>query len=256
MERAFKGVWIPKEVWLSKDLSLQEKVFLAEIDSLDNDKGCYASNKYFADFFGLSRGRCSQVISGLEKKGIIKIQLIYGDNGNVEKRIIRVVSKLNTPIKYPKGGIKDIKDPYLGNEQENNTSANNTLNIKTKEDERDPVVELLIKNKIVHENGIPYTLLDDLNDITDNFNFDNPDEMIIEAIKDATRGNGKTWKFVYNKLNLWFKFGIKNKADLERHKEVEQSEGSRRGNAGNQGAGTSYEQALQEVERARKSFNR
>ena len=53
MQRDFKGIWIPKELWILKDLSLLEKVMLIEIDSLDNENGCYASNDYFADFFGL-----------------------------------------------------------------------------------------------------------------------------------------------------------------------------------------------------------
>ena len=30
-KRAFRGIWIPKEIWLSKDLTLQEKVFIVEI---------------------------------------------------------------------------------------------------------------------------------------------------------------------------------------------------------------------------------
>ena len=45
--RDFKGVWIPKEIWLNTDLSIIEKVLLVEIDSLDNsDRGCFASNEY------------------------------------------------------------------------------------------------------------------------------------------------------------------------------------------------------------------
>ncbi len=35
--RAFKGIWIPKEIWLTDDLSTLEKVFLSEIDSLANN---------------------------------------------------------------------------------------------------------------------------------------------------------------------------------------------------------------------------
>ena len=35
MNRDFKGVWIPKEVWLDDKLSWMEKLFLVEIDSLD-----------------------------------------------------------------------------------------------------------------------------------------------------------------------------------------------------------------------------
>ena len=34
-ERDFKGIWIPKEIWLSEQLSLVEKVLFVEIHSLD-----------------------------------------------------------------------------------------------------------------------------------------------------------------------------------------------------------------------------
>jgi len=37
MKRDFKGIWIPKEIWLNENLTLQEKVFLVEIESLDNE---------------------------------------------------------------------------------------------------------------------------------------------------------------------------------------------------------------------------
>ena len=71
--RDFKGIWIPKEIWLNKDLKLIEKIFLVEIDSLDNEVGCFASNKYFAEFFNISKGRCSQIINKLQEKGLILI---------------------------------------------------------------------------------------------------------------------------------------------------------------------------------------
>ena len=74
MNRDFKGIWIPKEIWLNKELKLIEKCFLVEIDSLDNDDGCFASNGYFAEFFGISKGRCSQIIKSLEEKKMIKVK--------------------------------------------------------------------------------------------------------------------------------------------------------------------------------------
>ena len=70
-ERDFKGVWIPKEIWLSKNLTLQEKVMLVEIDSLDNEKGCFATNQYFADFFDISKTRVSLILKSLIEKGYI-----------------------------------------------------------------------------------------------------------------------------------------------------------------------------------------
>lgn len=88
--RDFKGIWIPKEIWLAEDLSTLEKVFLAEIDSLDGAEGCYASNDYFAEFFNLSKDRCSDVISSLQKKK--RIQVILNKIAqNKDRRIIRGV---------------------------------------------------------------------------------------------------------------------------------------------------------------------
>jgi hypothetical protein len=77
-ERDFKGVWIPKHLWLNPDLSPIEKLFLAEIDSLDNDpkKGCFASNEYFGEFFQISEGRAANIISSLRKRGYI-IQVFF-----------------------------------------------------------------------------------------------------------------------------------------------------------------------------------
>ena len=76
-DRNFKGIWIPKEIWLSSELTLQEKVFLVEIDSLDNEEGCFAGNQYFSDFFGVSKVRVSEVINSLVKKGYITSKIIY-----------------------------------------------------------------------------------------------------------------------------------------------------------------------------------
>lgn len=260
MKRAFKGVWIPKEIWLSKELTLQEKVFLAEIDSLDNDNGCFASNKYFAEFFGLTKGRCSQIINSLEEKGFITISYLYGENKSVEKRVIKVVNKLNTPSKFSKGGSKNTKDPYLENDKDNNPSINNPTNIKRNEDETDPIINLLIENKIIHPAGITQTLVDDLNDITNEFGFKNPEEMIAEAVKDSVRGNGRTWKFVYNKLNLWRKQGIKTLSELKTYLEGEINGGRvhshRNNNTRSSKTSASYEQALREADLARRAFNR
>ena len=88
LNRNFKGIWIPKEIWLSEDLTLQEKVFLVEIESLDNEEGCYANNQYFAKFFGLSKTRVSLVIKSLIQKGFIK-STILTELGN--KRILNTL---------------------------------------------------------------------------------------------------------------------------------------------------------------------
>lgn len=134
--RDFKGIWISKEIWLSKELSLQEKVFLVEIDSLDNEKGCFASNNYFAEFFQLSRNRCSEIISSLEKKGFITIKLIKEPNKkNIQKRIIKVVEKSTRGSRETDPPSRDPEKGWSENREDNNTSNNNTNN-NTKEREK------------------------------------------------------------------------------------------------------------------------
>src|SRR5690554_5267342 len=121
VKRGFKGVWIPREIWLNEELTIMEKLFLVEIDSLDNDDGCFASNAHFADLFGISKGRCSQIIKEMERKKYISIS--YEKNGKeISKRIIKVFRKLNRGVKKTKGGC-------LENAQGSNTVINNTKSI-------------------------------------------------------------------------------------------------------------------------------
>lgn len=87
-ERDFKGVWIPREIWLSEELSLMEKVLFVEIHSLDNERGCFASNKYFADFFGISDRQIRTYIGSLKEKGFVTVTI-----KNRNERVIRTAGK-------------------------------------------------------------------------------------------------------------------------------------------------------------------
>lgn len=119
--RAFNGIWIPAKYWLDEDLTIVEADFIAEIESLDGDNGCYASNNYFADFFGITAGRVSQIINSLKDRGYLTIS--YNKKGKqVVSRVIRVVNKLNEGSKNIKEPIKKTKEGYLENAEENNTS--------------------------------------------------------------------------------------------------------------------------------------
>jgi DNA-binding MarR family transcriptional regulator len=87
-KRDFKGVWIPKEIWLSGQLSPMEKVLFVEISSLDNERGCFASNKYLSEFFGIHPRRIAAHVSSLKAKGFVTITV-----QNQNERVIRVVEK-------------------------------------------------------------------------------------------------------------------------------------------------------------------
>lgn len=140
MDRNFKGIWIPKEIWLSEDLTTLEKILLVEIDSLeDEEKGCFASNKYFADFFKLTNGRISQIINNLNKKKYISIDYQYKGK-EIEKRILRinrppypeVFNKLNRYLENDDRGVKFSKEGYLENAKDNNIYINNIIDNKKK----------------------------------------------------------------------------------------------------------------------------
>ncbi|MER2009052.1 MAG: helix-turn-helix domain-containing protein, partial [Psychrobacillus sp.] len=89
--RRFEGIWIPANIWLSETLTLQEKIFLVEIKSLDNEQGCFASNEHFSKLFQLSKSRCSEVINKLKEKNLIRIQFTYKEGSKqIERRTIRV----------------------------------------------------------------------------------------------------------------------------------------------------------------------
>lgn len=140
-ERDFKGVWIPKHIWLTDDLGWTEKMLLVEIDSLDREHGCFASNEHFAQFFGLSKDRISKMITMLKRKGYISVQLMYkAGTKQVERRVIRV-HRVDEPAidesaytcrQKHHDGIGENTDTAIGeNVEYNNTMLSNTMNNTT-----------------------------------------------------------------------------------------------------------------------------
>ena len=104
MKRDFKGIWIPKEIWLDKNLTYFEKAVYAEIDSLCGDDGCFASNKYFAEFFECSERNVRYAIMHLRDLGLIET-IAY----NGRKRVIRTLRKnISTEEKYFRSERKNI----------------------------------------------------------------------------------------------------------------------------------------------------
>lgn len=92
--RDFKGVWLKKELFLDKSLNPAEMILLAEIDSLNQGEGCYASNEYLGTKIKVSTGRCANIISALKKRGYIEQIRIDG-----RKRWIRVKAEFTNSLK-------------------------------------------------------------------------------------------------------------------------------------------------------------
>ena len=93
MERVFKGVWIPAEIWLNENLTVMEKVLYAEIDSFcGNGKECFCSNAHFAKLLQVSERQVQRLLVSLEKKGIISKRMVYREGcKEIEKRYLKPV---------------------------------------------------------------------------------------------------------------------------------------------------------------------
>ena len=125
MDRDFKGVWIPKEIWLDNRLNALDKIILTEIDSLDKgDEGCYASNQYIAEFCKCSISKVSHSISKL-----IELEYIYVEKFDGRSRVLK--SRLaNFARQLCKISMADLQKMYATNIYTNiNTNTNNNKEI-------------------------------------------------------------------------------------------------------------------------------
>lgn len=72
MERQAKGIWIPIEIWESKELTWNEKILFLEIDSFTSkDKDCFFSNEYIAKLLGVTENSANRILSSLISKGYV-----------------------------------------------------------------------------------------------------------------------------------------------------------------------------------------
>jgi hypothetical protein len=130
--RDFKGVWIPKVIWLAPDLSIIEKCLLVEIDSLDNDpaKGCFASNAFLGKFIGVSEGRCANIISSLKKRGFI--YQVFFDGRNRGLRLYRGFKDEHSFHESVNSDCSNSLERTSRKREHSNTVSNSSKNTKSK----------------------------------------------------------------------------------------------------------------------------
>jgi DNA-binding Lrp family transcriptional regulator len=93
MERKFKGIWIPKNVYLDRTLTWVEKLIFVEINSFhDDDRDCFISNETLAEFFDVTVRHVQRSLKKLKEGGWIKI---VNDKVDGKRYLIPVVSDKN-----------------------------------------------------------------------------------------------------------------------------------------------------------------
>lgn len=159
-DRDFKGIWIPKEIWLDTELNALDKIILAEIDSLDmGERGCYASNKHIAEFCQCSETKVSNSVSKLIKLGYLYVQKFDGRQRELKSRLSnfdrQYYRNCKADLQNLQGGLTKNARQSDGNckaesqnLQESNTDSNtyNKTNNNTKRVNTRTLYEKLISN--------------------------------------------------------------------------------------------------------------
>ncbi|MCM1497246.1 MAG: helix-turn-helix domain-containing protein [Clostridium sp.] len=185
LARDFKGIWIPKEIYLCKELNWTDKIILLEIDSLDNEDHCFAGNEYFADFLGISVVSVSRSINKLINLGFISVVSFDG-------RIRTLQSNLNFSltdmIRQPK---TELKGSLKLNDKANNNINNNTPSdiykyISSPPRKNNPVDKIKIDEVVDYETLFRYW---EQNKQGKKYRSDESRQRMLKKLKELTRNN-------------------------------------------------------------------
>mgnify|MGYP003635455647 CR=1 FL=1 len=108
------------EVRYDNNLKANSKLLYAEITALCNmNAKCFASNRYFANLYGKSKGAISGWIGELVKNGYIKVNYTYKEGSKeIDYRYISIL----------KGGVSVKDNTLLKKTVKNSNTNNNTTN--------------------------------------------------------------------------------------------------------------------------------
>jgi len=104
------GLWIIPEILHNPELSIQEKILLAQVVNLDEHLSCFATNSFFANILNVTKNRVSRIIGKLVDNDFLT-SIIDNDKGN--RRIL-----------IP--NYKRIEETQIAISENNNTPSSNT----------------------------------------------------------------------------------------------------------------------------------
>lgn len=84
--RAFEGVWIPKNLYITSKFSPRTKFLLIEIKSLSKNGACFASDKHFSEFIGVSERMIQKMLKELKEQGYLETEYEYEEDTRAIKR--------------------------------------------------------------------------------------------------------------------------------------------------------------------------
>ena len=124
--KEFKGIWIPYEVLVDKNLNDKEKMIYSMILYLSKENDCTMSNTYISNLLNICNVQASRIINSLKKKGYVKIEIVYKQNSKeiALRKIIPIIEYVNTYKQINDESInKNVKDIINNNKIYNNNSC-------------------------------------------------------------------------------------------------------------------------------------
>ncbi|MGK4135840.1 helix-turn-helix domain-containing protein [Enterococcus hirae] len=211
---------IPANVRYDRNLTANAKLLYGEITALSNEKGyCWASDKYFADLYQVTKTTIQNWLKSLLDHGYISKEIIYREG--TKEILYRYIKIIPYPTQenlrsYP----KDFEKPTQKKLRDNNTFNNTINNTNNMHAERTRISELYQQK--IKPMDTPQNI-----DRVQSFLEDGVAlEVILYAIEISARDGGHTAGYVVKKLNDWQRRGVKTVEDAKLADEAWKAENS------------------------------
>lgn len=148
--KEFKGIWIPYEVLVDKNLNDKEKMIYSMIIYLSKENECVMSNTYISNLLNICNVQASRIVNSLKTKGYIKIEIVYKkESKEIALRKIMPINKyVNTSKQINHKTInKNVKD-IINNDK---IDYKNKIQYKSDRDYSDFDFESLYANNLFIE---------------------------------------------------------------------------------------------------------
>ena len=119
---------LPAKVLLSKELTDKQKLLIALISNLSNERGyCFASNKYLGECLDCSESTIKEHLKKLEDLGILGRVIKLKENGEVDFRSLIITIEIPQPENTTTPAEK-VTHPPAEKLAHNNIEYNNKVN--------------------------------------------------------------------------------------------------------------------------------
>jgi len=150
----YTGIWIPREILETPELTLSAKLVWAIVHALDTkERGCYATNAYFMKRLDIGERGLQNALAVLKEFGLIFIEQISGYGRvircavkaftrNIFKKVKGDSNNYNTPAKNAGGVPPQKMHPYTKECTYSNSNSNARTHDNKERVEQPPITQL------------------------------------------------------------------------------------------------------------------